>query len=72
MEKHHPNLLKYYEGRRTGRIEAKGWRNPVSAELAEKLYNINYGKVERAFFAMDYSHGFTGRGGELALCTHDI
>ena len=71
MEAHYPKLLKYYEGRRTGKIEEKAWRNPVSAELAEQLYDINYGKVECAFFAMDYTHGFTGRGGKLAPCAHE-
>ena len=71
MEKHHPKLLKYYEDRRTGKIEAKAWRTPVSAESAEHLYYINYGKVQRAFFAMDYTHGFTGRGGELTPRSHE-
>ena len=71
MEAHYPKLLKYYEGRRTGKIEGKAWRDPVSAELAERLYDINYGKVECAFFAMDYTHGFTGRGGKLAPCAHE-
>lgn len=74
-EKCFPELLEYYEDRRTGRIEAipyEEWGEDVSERRAEKLDEAETRKVRHVFFAMDYSHGFTGRGGKLALCAHDI
>ena len=69
MEHFHPDILEYYEDRKSGSIEGKPfeeWGDPIDEKEAEKLHKIETGKVGHAFFAMDYSHGFTGRGGELA------
>lgn len=68
MEKHHADLLKYYEDRRAGKIEGESveeWEYFVSKERAQHLEKIETSTVKHAFFAVDYSHGFTGRGGEL-------
>lgn len=75
MEAYHPDILEYYEDRRTGKIEGKPfeeWRDPISEEEAEKLNATETGKVERIFYAIDYNQGFTGRGGNLAPCALDV
>lgn len=67
MEDHNADVLEYYEDRRTGKIEGKTfeeWREPISYDEAVKLYGMETIHVQRAFFAVDYSHGFTGRGGK--------
>ena len=73
LEMENADLLEYYEGRRTGKIEAdsfEGREDPVSTERAKQLYYMEYGRIQRVFFEMDYARGFTGRGGELAPCTY--
>ena len=75
MEKYHADTLKYYEDRRMGKIEGKPfeeWGEPISEKEALKLYEMETNKVQRAFFAVDYSHGFTGRGGKSICCAHDV
>lgn len=75
MEKYHADTLKYYEDRRMGKIEGKSfeeWGEPISEKEAVKLYEMETNKVQRAFFAVDYSHGFTGRGGKSISCAHDV
>ena len=70
---HCPDFLEYYEGRRNGKIEAKAfedWGEPVYWDEEDKLYHIEHDKARGVFFEMDYNRGFTGRGGELALCAH--
>ena len=67
MEDHNADALEYYEDRRTGKTEGKTfeeWEDPISYEEEVKLYCIETNQVQRAFFAVDYSHGFTGRGGK--------
>lgn len=67
MQDHNADALEYYKDRRKGKIEGKTfeeWRDPISYDEAVRLYNIETIQVERAFFTMDYSHGFTGRGGK--------
>ena len=66
----HPDLLKFYEGRRTGKVKAKSfedWGEPVSLKEKHKLYWIEHGKSNGVFFEVNYNRGFTGRGGELAV-----
>ena len=66
-----PDILEYYEARRTGKIKAKSfedWGEPVSLEEEHKLYPMEHGKVKRVFFEVNYNRGFTGRGGESAPC----
>lgn len=68
-----PHLLMYYEDRRTGKIEADPFeelKDPVFGKKAEQLYYIQHGKVRRVFFEMDYTRGFSGRGGKLAPCAY--
>lgn len=70
MEKHHPETLRYYEDRRNGKIEEKSfeeWGDPLGEKGEKRLKNIERSTVRHAFFAMDYSHGFTGRGGKFAF-----
>ena len=70
-----PDLLEYYEDRRTGKIEAKSfedWGEPVSLKEEHKLYGMEHGKTKGVFFEVDYNRGFTGRGGELASCAHTL
>ena len=70
LELHHPDVLEYYEDRRTGTISAKSFEDgeePVSLKEKQRLYQIEHGKTERVFFEVDYNRGFTGRGGELAV-----
>lgn len=69
LEKYDPDCLKYYYDLNEGRIKEKSfeeWENPVCEGQANRLKRIATSKVEHTFFAMDYSHGFTGRGGKLA------
>lgn len=76
MESDHPDLLKYYENRRTGKIEEKSfeeWGEPLCEERAKMFYSMETGTVRQAFFEMDYSHGFrrfsvTGNPGETRSC----
>ena len=71
MEALFPDVLRYYEDRRKGKMEAESFearRKPVSLEKAQQLWDIEHGKVKSTFFTMDYSHGFTGRGGKLTPC----
>lgn len=71
----YPDALEYYEGRRTGKVEAETFEvgeEPVSLEKAQQLWDIEHGKVKSTFLPMDYSHGFTGRGGELAPCSCEV
>lgn len=75
MESDHPDLLKYYENRRTGKIEEKSfeeWGEPLCEERAKMFYSMETGTVRQAFFEMDYSHGFTGRGGKFIACARDV
>ena len=70
LEFFYPDVLEYYEDRRTGKIQARSfedWGERVSLEERHKLYNIEHGKIKRVFFEVDYNRGFTGRGGELAV-----
>ena len=69
LESLYPDSLNYYEGRRTGRIKARSfedWGESVSFHEEKRLYEIEHGKIDRVFFEVDYNHGFTGRGSELA------
>ena len=62
-----PAALQYYGDRRTGKIVGKSfeeWGDPVNEEKAMALYGTEIRKIERAFFAVNYSRGFTGRGCE--------
>ena len=71
LEAQCPDVLKYYEDRRAGKVEAESFktrRKPVSLKKAQQLWDIEHGKVECTFLPMDYSHGFTGRGGKFAPC----
>ena len=73
MEYYHPDILKYYEDRRTGKIEEKSfeeWGVSINEKGVKRLKNIATSKVRHTFFAMDYSHGFTGRGGLRTPCTY--
>ena len=66
-----PDVLEYYEARRTGKIKAKSfqdWGEPVSLKEEHKLYHMEHDKVKQVFFEVNYNRGFTGRGGELAPC----
>ena len=74
LEHEIPDLLKYYEDRRTGKIEEQSFerRDPIYPEKARMLYYIEHGQIYRSFFAVDYNHGFTGRGGELAPYALDV
>ena len=70
LELQHPDLLEHYEDRRTGKVQARSfedWGEPVSLKEAHRLYEKEHGKCDRVFFEVDYSRGFTGRGGELAV-----
>ena len=70
METLHPKDLEYYEDRRTGKIEGKAfeeWGNPLGDKRKKRLEAIETSKVRRTFFTMDYSHGFTGRGGKFSF-----
>ena len=65
-----PEDLKYYEDRRTGKIEGKTfeeWGDPISDEEAKMLKRIETHGVQCTFFALDYSHGFSGRGGRFTF-----
>ena len=69
LEWQHPDALNYYEGRRTGKAKARSfedWGEAVYFDEEKKLYEIEHGKIDRVFFEVDYNHGFTGRGSELA------
>ena len=75
MEAHNPDILEYYENRRTGKIEGKPceeWGDPISEEREELLNEIETGKVRHTFYAVNYNQGFTGRGGNLAPCALDV
>ena len=70
METHCPEDLKYYEDRRVGKIEAKAfeeWGDPISDEEAKRLKRIESHEVRFTFFRIDYSHGFSGRGGTFSF-----
>ena len=67
VEQYLPETLEYYEDRCTGRINEKcfeEWEDPISEKEAERLYDMDTLKIQRTFFAVDYSRGFTGRGRE--------
>lgn len=67
MEMNFPDALKDYEDRRTGKTEdsfSEELDDLVGEERATYLEKIA-SKVHHTFFTMDYSHGFTGRGGKL-------
>ena len=76
LEEQHPSLLEYHEDRKTGKIEAKPFEeweeDPLSEEDAKLLRERAKYRVRETFFAMDYTHGFTGRGGEWPRCAHDV
>ena len=60
-----PYSLEYYEGRLTGKIEARSfeeWGDPVSPGEAKHWHDIEHIKVQQVFFNVDYNRGFTGRG----------
>ena len=70
IETHLPEDLKYYEDRRFGKIEAKAfeeWGDPISDEEEENLKRIETHRVRCTFFPIDYSHGFSGRGGKFSF-----
>ena len=70
METLYPEDLKYYEDRRIGKIEGKAfeeWGDPISDEEAKRLRRIETHEVRCTFFPIDYSHGFSGRGGKFGF-----
>ena len=68
MKTNTPELLKYYEHRREGRLDGKTFEDcggskrevPPVVEL-----------TRMTFFRVDYSQGFTGRGGKLPPYAHN-
>lgn len=75
MEKHLPDTLEYCENGQARKIGGKSfeeWGDFVCEKEAKRLNEIETCKVQQAFFAMDYSHRFTGRGGRLSPCAHDV
>ncbi|CAF9940529.1 MAG: hypothetical protein ALECFALPRED_008704 [Alectoria fallacina] len=74
MEELYPDILKYYEDQRMGKIEGESFEeggDPVCEEEVKESEKMATRKVLHTFFAMDYSHGFTGRGGRSTSCAHD-
>ena len=70
METLFPEDLKYYEDRRIGKIEGKAfeeWGDPLDDEEKKRLKEIEIRKVRCAFFPINYSHGFSGRGGKFSF-----
>lgn len=65
-----PEDLKYYEDRRVGKIKGKAfeeWGDPLDDEEMKRLKEIEIRKVRCAFFPINYSHGFSGRGGKFSF-----
>ena len=74
MEQQHPELLQYYKDRRTGKIKERSFEEWGDMDWEEQMkwYQIENSKVKHVFFGVDYDNGFTGRGGKLAPCAHDV
>ena len=66
IKKFRPAILGYYYRRSTGEVAEipyEAWEGVDEMEAYNRK-RIEANKVQHTFFEMDYSHGFTGRGGK--------
>ena len=62
-----PIARRYYEKRRVGKGNEKSFEDWGGFESEAEREHFKSVEVKHAFFPMDYSHGFTGRGGKCSL-----
>lgn len=65
VEGYLPEILRYYEGRRTGVLQERPfeeWGERLSKKKERQLYLMEHLKTQRTFRTVDYRRGFTGRG----------